>query len=91
MLEWTEGQAQQWRRATESLRRLTLTYEDDIESDPMIGYRKMCDFLNIVPEPMTVRFKKRNPFPLERIILNFEDVEAALRGSRFEWMLEAGG
>lgn len=67
---------------------LFLTYEDDIEDDPRKAYRQICAFLKIPPGEPAVRLKRTNPFPWRTIVQNPGDVEAALRGTEYAWMLE---
>jgi hypothetical protein len=68
-------------------RTLYLTYEADVAPDPHIGYQRICEFLNISVQPVQVQFSKTNPFPLNKLIVNFADVEQVLRNTRYEWML----
>ena len=68
-------------------RLLCLTYEDDIATGPEIGYRRICDFTGIGDHPVTVHFEKTNPFSLSEVLINYPQVERALRGTDFEWML----
>jgi len=68
---------------------LELTYEEDIARDPADAYRKVCSFLDLPDEPTDILYARTNPFPLNEIVTNWSEVEAALRGSEFEWMLEA--
>jgi LPS sulfotransferase NodH len=69
--------------------RLDLSYEADIESDPAVGYQKICRFLDIEPEPSDAPLERTNPFSVEEMILNYDEVSDALRGTRFKWMLTA--
>jgi len=66
---------------------LKLTYEDDILSDPLKGYNLVCNFINIRPQNVSVRFGKTNPFKLHEMIYNIGEVERSLSGTPFEWML----
>ena len=67
---------------------LDLKYEADIQDNPLIAYRRCCQFLNLpVIEDVEVRFRKSNPYPLYELIENFAEVEATLQGTPFEWML----
>lgn len=66
---------------------LELSYEDDIQKDPQIAYQKTCHFLDIEPEPVTVRLQKINPQPISRLVENFEEVALSLKGTEYEWML----
>ena len=67
---------------------LRIIYEDDISDNPRIGYRRICSFLGIKAGDVPVRLGKTNPFPLRETIANVDEVEEALRGSVFEWMLD---
>lgn len=67
---------------------LKLTYEDDIEADPEVAYRKVCDFLGFNPVPTAVRLGRTTPFALHDVLENYDEVAAALSGTEFEWMLE---
>ncbi len=67
---------------------LRLTYEDDIEQNPLVAYEKVCHFLGIPVEPASVSLRKTNPYPLSDILLNYEEVATLLRGTEYEWMLE---
>lgn len=69
--------------------RLDLDYELDIERAPAVAYGKVCAFLNIPALPIEVQLARTNPFPLGDIVTNYDNVVAALRGTRFEWMLTA--
>ncbi len=67
---------------------LHLTYEDDIKSDPSNGYRKICNFLGLKPHnEVFTRYVRTNPFRLEDIIINYDEVRAYFNGTRYEWML----
>lgn len=70
-------------------RRLDLNYEADIEQDPIVAYRKVCAYLEITPENPGVSWKRTNPFAVSQMIANYDEVAAAIRGTRFEWMLTA--
>lgn len=67
---------------------LRLTYEEHIEPDPLIGYRKMCCFLGLPMERVNVETKKVNPFPLSEMIENYDEVCRVFSGTDSEWMLE---
>jgi hypothetical protein len=66
---------------------LRLTYEEDIADDPTRAYRRCCEFLGLEPHPVRVDYGRTNPFPLRDIVVNLGEVEEALRGSPFEWMV----
>jgi hypothetical protein len=67
---------------------LELSFEEDIEVDPRVGYRRLAPFMGLRPEDVTVRYQRTNPFPLQDLIENYEEVADALAGSSYEWMLE---
>lgn len=66
---------------------LNLTYEEDIQEDPLIGYRRICDFVGLRPKDISARISRTNPFPVRDMIENFEEVENVLKGTSYEWML----
>jgi hypothetical protein len=68
---------------------LHLNYEADIERDPGIAYHKVCRFLELEPEPFEIRLARTNPYSIEQMVSNFEEVAVVLRGTRYEWMLTA--
>jgi hypothetical protein len=70
-----------------SRRLLCLSYEDDIAISPETAYGRVCDFMGVGRHPVEVRFGKTNPFDLTDVLINFSQVERALRGTPFEWML----
>lgn len=67
---------------------LKLGYEDDIETDPLKGYRKMCDFLGFSHVPAVIKLGRTTPFLLRDVLENHDEVAAALRGTEFEWMTD---
>ncbi|NEQ31905.1 MAG: hypothetical protein F6K04_13025 [Leptolyngbya sp. SIO4C5] len=68
-------------------RALWLTYEDDILNNPKQGYQRVCDFIGLPVHPVTIKRSRTNPFPLQKILRNFSEVEACLQGTPYEWML----
>lgn len=66
---------------------LYLNYGEHIERDPQLAYRHVCEFLGLPARPAPVTLRRTNPFPLERIIADWKEVVAALRGTSWEWML----
>jgi len=65
---------------------LTLTYEDDIQEDPRVGYRKICGHIGIKAKDVVVKLSRTNPFPVRNMIVNIEEVEEVLSGTNYEWM-----
>lgn len=67
---------------------LSLTYEDDIEQDPLVAYRKVCRYLGLEPGAPEVRYYRTTPEPLPDIVTTLDAVRRALAGSGYEWMAE---
>jgi len=67
---------------------LHLTYEEDIQADPRIAYSRICEFLDLQPAEVSINYSKTNPFPVREMIENIEEVEAALHGTAYSWMLD---
>lgn len=65
---------------------LQLTYEDDIEADPRVAYRKVCAHLGVQPGSPEVRFHRTTPQPLAEVVTNLDAVSRALAGTPYEWM-----
>lgn len=67
---------------------LWLTYEDDVAADPRRAYDRICSHIGLPAVPAHVRLVRTSPFPLPELILNYQDVAEALKGTAHEWMLE---
>lgn len=67
---------------------LKLTYEDDIEQDPSVGFNKAIAFFGLPPFKANVRLKKTNPYPLSSIVENIDEVRDYLKGTPYAWMLQ---
>lgn len=67
---------------------LNLSYEDDIEPDPLIAYRKVCQLLGLEPGGPEVRYNRTTPQPLAEIVTTLDAVRKALANSGYEWMAE---
>lgn len=68
---------------------LTLSFEDHIEQDPGVAYRRSCEFLEIPAAQPEIVFQPTNPFPLPELITNFEEVATHLDHTPHAWMLTA--
>lgn len=91
ILDLFQGLDEAHRRISESIKGagvLELVYEDDIESDPLIAYRKIADALALGPITPTIPLARINPFSLREMIANYDEVATELVGSPYEWMLE---
>ena len=67
---------------------LHLTYEDDIENDPGVGYAKVCEFLGVEVVPVVCKTRRLNAAPLSEIIENYDECVEYLRGTPYEKMLK---
>ena len=67
---------------------LRLTYEQDIFADPLVAYRKVCDFIGVEIGSPNIGLAKTNPFPLEEIVSNYDELKSALRSTPYKWMIE---
>lgn len=67
---------------------LYLTYEEDIQQNPIVAYEKVCAFLGLKAYPVQVGLARTNPFPLCDIIENFGDLQRMLQHTPYAWMLE---
>lgn len=68
---------------------LTLHYEDDIEANPLNAYAQVCAYLGLEPADPSVTMKRINTKALPDLVANFGEIEDALAGTRYEWMLTA--
>ena len=66
---------------------LELVYEDQIEHDPRIAYRDVCNFLNLSAVDVDLCFRKISPGRLVDLIANLDEVRDCLSSTRFAWML----
>lgn len=90
------GFFEQWERDCDALRALVpgdalleLVYEEDIASGPERAYRRVCEFAGLEPQPVAPRQQRTNPFALREMVANYDELEAALAGTRWGWMLTA--
>ncbi len=66
---------------------LILEYETDIEDDPMKAYRKVCEFVGITVLKPEIKLKRTNPFPLNKLIINYIEVKKRLQDTPYVWMV----
>lgn len=66
---------------------LDLEYERDIDmAGAEAAYVKICDFLGITPGKVQIKNRKMNPFPLDTVLENYDEVAQALTDTEFAWM-----
>jgi hypothetical protein len=70
-------------------RGLQLVYEEHIEADPYVGYSAVCRFLGVPPQPAArPTLTRTGNRPVRALVADPARWDAALRGSRWEWMLD---
>jgi len=67
---------------------LELMYEDDILPGPEIAYATICQFLDLPVHPGRAWTSRTNPFPLNAMVENYEEIARLLQASEFAWMVE---
>lgn len=67
---------------------LILSYEDDIQRDPAVAYKKVCSFIGCEPQKPDIQLKPTNPFSLKDLIENYDEVLNCLKDTKYYWMLE---
>jgi hypothetical protein len=66
---------------------LDVIYEKHLQIDPMVGYRLICEDLGLPAPSVTVGLQRTNPYPLEALIINFEELHSLLTPTVYGWML----
>lgn len=66
---------------------LEIDYEKDLEKDPFVGYQKVVDFLSIPREKPGISLHKIGGQPIQDMTENFDQIQACLQGTEYEWML----
>lgn len=66
---------------------LPLYYEDHIEADPLVAYRKILSHVDLPHHDAQVTLKRINVKTLQELVENYREVEDLLAGTKYEWML----
>ena len=66
---------------------LNVTYAD-LTKNWSETTKRIQTFLGVVPRTLKQRTIKQNPYQLSELITNYDEVDAALTGTDYEWMLE---
>jgi LPS sulfotransferase NodH len=66
---------------------LNVTYAD-LTKNWSETTKRIQTFLGVSPQTLKQRTIKQNPYRLSELIKNYDEVDAALTGSDYEWMLE---
>jgi hypothetical protein len=85
-LESIEAESERMRGIFRDHQLHELAYEESLEDNGPV-LRGVLDFLGLPPAELSVGIKKILPDDPKVLIENFDEVAAALRGTRFEWML----
>ena len=92
LLEWLEIIPQAYQELSRGLRLrgplLELTYEQDLEADPLEAYRKISRFLQLEPAPASILLQRTNPFPLSATVSNLDAIRRVLQDTEMAWMLD---
>ena len=68
---------------------LSLNYESDIESNPLLAYTKVCEFIGIKSSFVSLKCQKIDPYKLCDVISNFDEVARAVKNTKWAWMINA--
>lgn len=66
---------------------LPLYYEDHIEADPLVAYRKTLAHLGLPTMTRECPLKRINIKTLQELVENYQDVEDPLAGTKYEWVV----
>jgi hypothetical protein len=88
LFEYIDSQYQELREALDGTDATELTYEKDILTDPRIAYGKVCRWLGLPEEPVSVTLQRTNTQSLRESIVNWKEVAMALKDTKYSWMLE---
>jgi hypothetical protein len=67
---------------------IELDYDGDINPDPLIGLKKIADFVGFPVTSRNVVLRKVVTAPKSEVITNMDEVRAALAGTGHEWMAD---
>ena len=87
ILEMYETQFKELRKLV-SPNHLDLIYEDHIETDPEVGYRKVLTYFGLPYESITVNLGRTSSGSLHTDLENYDEVAEHLAGTQFAWMLD---
>ena len=89
LLERWHDQYADLERRLDGTSTLSVIYEDDVAADPSIGYRKICAHLGVDAVHAEVRLRPTNPYPLDVLVANLDEVQRELEHTKFRWMVDA--
>jgi hypothetical protein len=86
--EWDEDVAE-IRELLRDRSHLELEYARHVREDPRTACVAARAYLGVEQTPLSVNLSPTNPFALEHILENYDEVAAHLAGTPWSWMLEA--
>lgn len=89
LLERWDHQYADLERRLDEATTLSVFYEDDVAADPSVGYRKICTYLGVDAVQAEVRLRPTNPYPLDALVANLDEVQRELEHTKFGWMVDA--
>ena len=81
--------AQEWLGEVVGPDALQLDFETHVMKDPRIGYRLICEHIGIEARDLAPSLKRTNPQPVAQLIANPDAWRERIKGTRFEWMMDA--
>ncbi len=72
--------------ALQGKKTLKISFEEDVEQNPLVAYNKICNFLGIIPQNPQINFQKTTPFKMSQIVTNIHEVEDYLKDTTFHFM-----
>lgn len=91
LMEWfheTDATHRELEALLSTKRVMHLTYEEDILKDPQVACNKVCEFLDVSLSEGLVNLGRTNPFRIDEMVENYDELVRLLAGTQFEWMLE---
>ena len=76
-----------WCRAQKIQEPLEIIFEESIESNPIIAYKAVCDWLVEKQENPQLYFKRINPEPFSQLIKNWNEIKKLVEASKHAWMV----
>jgi LPS sulfotransferase NodH len=67
---------------------LEITYEDDIESNPVTAYSAVCRFLGVEPEEAHPSLSRTGDASLAAMVTNYQEIADLLDSTEYAWMLD---
>ena len=79
----------QWLTTLGESANLTITYEDHVLHDPMVGYEMICKTIDLPSVQPTIDLQRTNPGRIDDLVAQPAALRERLSGTRWAWMLES--